>query len=177
MYGRAASHDSSVEIPPCIICSITENSWLHPRQGQCIYYHGVCSGYIIMSINSFCKSLFSYCSLCKLNSSLERELWHFNFQIKSCSWRVRSVILFLNPQVGPSISNLVVPCSFVLSVYTVMLVLAVYLCPSSVRAVATFSGIILFPLLYLCSCLYIYMCVCVLIFNLCFTIYQNLRIF
>ena len=41
------------------------------------------------------------------------------------SWRVRSVILFLNPQdeVGPSISSSVVPCSFVLSLYIVMLVL------------------------------------------------------
>ena len=68
----------------------------------------------------------------------------------SCSWRVRSVILFLNPQdaVVPSTSSLVVPCSFVLSVYIVMLVLLVYLCKSSVRAVATFSGIVLFPLLY-----------------------------
>ena len=64
--------------------------------------------------------------------------------------RVRSVILFLNPQdeVGPSTSSLVVPCSFVLLVYIVMFVLVVYLCPSSVRTVATFSGIVLFPLLY-----------------------------
>ena len=68
----------------------------------------------------------------------------------SCSWRVSSVILFLNPQdeVGPSTSSLVFLCSFVLSVYIVMLVLAVYLCPSSVRVAATFSGIVLFPLLY-----------------------------
>jgi hypothetical protein len=29
-----------------------------------------------------------------------------------------------------------------------MLVLVVYLCPSSVRVVATFCGIVLFPLLY-----------------------------
>ena len=57
---------------------------------------------------------------------------------------------FLNPrdEVGPSTSSLVVPCSFVLLVYIVMLVLVVYLCPSSVRVVATFSGIVLFPLLY-----------------------------
>ena len=34
------------------------------------------------------------------------------------------------------------------SFYIVMLVLVVYLCPSSVRVVATFSGIVLFPLLY-----------------------------
>ena len=68
----------------------------------------------------------------------------------SCSWRVRSVLPFLNPQdeVGPSTSSLVVPCSFVLLVYIVMLVLVVYLCPSSVRVVANFSGIVLFPLLY-----------------------------
>ena len=68
----------------------------------------------------------------------------------SCSWMVSSVILFLNPQdeVGPSTSSLVVPCSFVHLVYIVMLVLVVYLCPSSVRVVATFSGTVLFPLLY-----------------------------
>ena len=74
---------------------------------------------------------------------------HCSSSSSSCSWRVRSVILFLNPQdeVGSSISSLVVPCSFALSVYTVMLVLVVCLCPSSVRAVATFSGIVLFPLL------------------------------
>ena len=60
------------------------------------------------------------------------------------------IILFLNPQdeVGPSTSSLVVPCSFVRLVYIEMLVLVVYLCPSSIRVVATFSGIVLFPLLY-----------------------------
>ena len=74
----------------------------------------------------------------------------YGISSSSCSWRVSSVILFLNPQheVGPSTSSLAVPCSFVLSVYIVMLVFLVYLCPSSVRVVATFSGIVLFPLLY-----------------------------
>ena len=76
--------------------------------------------------------------------------WWWSSSSPSCSWRVRSVILFLNPQdaVGPSTSSSLVPCSFVLSVYIVMLVLVVYLCPSSVRVVATFSGIVLFPLLH-----------------------------
>ena len=61
--------------------------------------------------------------------------------------------LFLDPQdeVGPSISSSVVPCSFVLLVYIVVLVLVVCLCPSSVRVLATFSGTVLFPLL--CSVL------------------------
>ena len=47
--------------------------------------------------------------------------------------------LFLDPQneVGPSISSLVVQCSFILLVYIVVLVLVFYLCPSSVRVVAT----------------------------------------
>ena len=56
----------------------------------------------------------------------------------------------VHPQsgVGPSISSSVVLCSFVLLVCIVMLVLIFYLCPSSVRVVATFSGIVLFPLLY-----------------------------
>ena len=61
--------------------------------------------------------------------------------------------MFLDPQdvVGPSISSSVVLRSFVPLVYIVVLVLVVYLCPSSVRVVATFSGTILFPLL--CSVL------------------------
>ena len=54
-------------------------------------------------------------------------------------------------EVGPSISSSVVLCSFVPLVYIIVLVLAVYLCPSSVRVVATFSGTVLFPLL--CSVL------------------------
>ena len=71
----------------------------------------------------------------------------------SCSWRVRRVILFLDPQdeVGPSISSSVVLCFFVLLVYIVVLVLVICLCPSSVHAVATFPGTVLFPLL--CSLL------------------------
>ena len=86
----------------------------------------------------------------KLSVQVTSESQSTDKSSSSCSWRVRSVILFLNPQdeVGPSISSLAVPCSFVLSVYTVMLVLVVYLCPSSVRVVATFSGTVLFPLLY-----------------------------
>ena len=81
--------------------------------------------------------------------TLGRISIYISLSSSSCSWRVRSVILFLNPQdeVGPSTSSLVVPCPFVLSVYIVMLVLVVYLCPSSVRVVATFSGIVLFPFL------------------------------
>jgi len=61
--------------------------------------------------------------------------------------------MFLDPQdeVGPSISSLVVLCSFVLLVDIVVLVLVDCLCPSSVRVVATFSGTVLFPLL--CSVL------------------------
>ena len=56
--------------------------------------------------------------------------------------------LFLDPQdeVGTSIYSSVVLCSFVLSVYTVLLVLVVCLCPSSVHVVATFPGTVLFPL-------------------------------
>ena len=71
----------------------------------------------------------------------------------SCSWRVRHVSLFLDPQdeVGPSISSSVVLCIFVRLVCIVVLVLVVCLCPSSVHAVATFPGTVLFPLL--CSVL------------------------
>ena len=61
--------------------------------------------------------------------------------------------LFHNPQdeVGPSISSLVVLCSFVLLFDIVVFVLVYYLCPSPVRVVATFPGTVLFPLL--CSVL------------------------
>ena len=71
----------------------------------------------------------------------------------SCSWRVRHVSLFLDPQdeVGPSISSSVVLCFFVLLVYILVLVLVVCLRPSSVRVVATYPGNVLFPVL--CSVL------------------------
>ena len=57
--------------------------------------------------------------------------------------------LFLDPknEVGSSISSSVVLCSFVPLVYIVVLVFIFYLCPSSIRVVATFSGTVLFPLL------------------------------
>ena len=73
----------------------------------------------------------------------------------SCSWRVScvscSLILKVISEVGPSISSSVVLRSFVPLVYIVVFVLVVYLCPSSVSIVATFSGTVLFPLL--CSVL------------------------
>ena len=51
-------------------------------------------------------------------------------------------MLFLDRQdeIGPSISSSVVLCFFFLSVYIVVLVLVVCLCPSSIHVVATFSG-------------------------------------
>ena len=49
-------------------------------------------------------------------------------------------------EVGPSISSLVVLCSFVRLVYMAVLVLVVCLCPSSARVVATFR--VLFYFLY-----------------------------
>jgi len=61
--------------------------------------------------------------------------------------------LFIDPQdvVGPSSSSSVVLCSFVLSVYIVVLVLVFCFRPTSVHVVATFPGTVLFPLL--CSVL------------------------
>ena len=59
--------------------------------------------------------------------------------------------LDLQDEVGPSISSSVVLRSFVPLVYIVLLFLLVYLCPSSVRVVATFPGTVLSPLL--CSVL------------------------
>ena len=62
----------------------------------------------------------------------------------------QACFLFLDPQneTGPSISSSVVLCSFVLLVYIVVFVQLSCLCPSSVCVVATFSGTVLFPLLY-----------------------------
>ena len=59
--------------------------------------------------------------------------------------------LFLSPQSGvcPSISSSVVQCSVFLLVCISVPVFVVYLCPSSVCLVATFSGTVLFPLLYI----------------------------
>ena len=53
--------------------------------------------------------------------------------------------------VGPSISSSAVPCFFFLLVCISVPLLVSYLCPSSVRVVATFSGTVLF--LVLCSVL------------------------
>jgi hypothetical protein len=50
------------------------------------------------------------------------------------------LVLNLQDEVVPSISSSVVLCSFVLLVYIVVLAVVVYLCPSSVRVVATFSS-------------------------------------
>ena len=63
---------------------------------------------------------------------------------------MKACFLLPDPQgeVGPSVSSSVVLCSIVHLVYIVVLVLEVYLCPSSVRVVATFSGTVLFPVLF-----------------------------
>ena len=79
--------------------------------------------------------------------------WVFLFSSSSCSWRVRHVSLFLDPQdeVGPSISSSVVLCFFFRLVCILVLVLVVCLCPSFVHVLATFPGTVLFPVL--CSVL------------------------
>ena len=51
--------------------------------------------------------------------------------------------VFPQDEVGPSISSSVVLCSFVLLIDTIPFVFVFYLCPSSVRFVATFPGLIL----------------------------------
>jgi hypothetical protein len=55
-------------------------------------------------------------------------------------------MVYPQDEVGLSISSSFVLCSFVFSIYTVVLVLVLCLFPSSVRVVANFSGIVLFPL-------------------------------
>jgi hypothetical protein len=54
-------------------------------------------------------------------------------------------------EVSPSISSSVVLCSFVFSIYIVVLDLVSYLCPSSVRVVATFLVPFYFLYYVLCS--------------------------
>jgi len=70
----------------------------------------------------------------------------------SCSCRIRRVscsLILKMKLVPPSLPRS--SCSFVLLVDIVALVLVFYLCPSSVRVLATFPGTVLFPLL--CSVL------------------------
>ena len=81
------------------------------------------------------------------------DLQHCFSSSSSCSWRVRHVSLFLDPQDegGPSISSSVVLCFFVRLVCILVLVLVICLCPSFVHVLATFPGTVLFPVL--CSVL------------------------
>jgi len=71
----------------------------------------------------------------------------FFLSSSSSSSSSSSCSLLLDPQdeVGPSISSSVVQCFFVLLVYIVVIALVVCLCPSSVRALATFPGTVLLP--------------------------------
>ena len=88
-------------------------------------------------------------SITKANQKIIGVYWD-NYIIIIMFVKGQACFLFLNPQneVGPSISSSVVLCSFILLVYIVVLVLVFYMCPSSVRVVATFSGTVLFSLLY-----------------------------
>jgi len=65
----------------------------------------------------------------------------------------KACFLFLDSQdeVIPSISSSVVLCFFVLLVYNVALVLVFCLCPSSVRVVATFPGIVFISFTVFCA--------------------------
>jgi len=62
-----------------------------------------------------------------------------------------SCSLYPQNEIGLSISSSVALCSFVLLVYTVMLVLVFCLRPSSVCVVATFPGTVFFLYYILCS--------------------------
>jgi hypothetical protein len=63
-----------------------------------------------------------------------------------CWYSFISFTMFCAPVVS-SISSSVVPNTFFLSFYNAVPVSVVYLCPSSVRFVATFAGTLSFPLL------------------------------
>jgi len=91
------------------------------------------------------KCVFSYNAQQLLSADFGMTDVNHEFMNSSSS----SCFLFLDPQneVGPSISSSVILRSFVLLVYIVMLVLVFYLCPSSVCVAATFSGMVLFPVL------------------------------
>jgi len=101
------------------------------------------------------KSLLNYCYQHNSDTgsshgipTTHEETEIFIIIMMSVKGYVRS--LFLSPQsgVGTSISSSVIQCSLFLLVCISVPVLAVYFCPSSVHVVATFSGTILFPLLY-----------------------------
>ena len=74
--------------------------------------------------------------------------------------------LFLDPQneIGPSVSSWVVLCSFVILVYIVALVLVFYLCPSSVRVVATFPSTVLYCTVLYCTVLYCTVLYCTVLY-------------
>ena len=88
-----------------------------------------------------------------INSNMRRSLRNHNQRVVviiiMMFMKAWACFLFLDPQdeVGPAISSSGFLCSFVLLVYILALVLVFYLCPSSVRVVATFPGTVLFPLL------------------------------
>ena len=102
-----------------------------------------------ITVCSVTQLFWRFINMKHLDSSRASLVWNISSSSSSCSWRVRHVILFLDPQdeVGPSISSSVVLCFFFLVVYIVVLVLVVCLCPSFVHVVATFPGTVLFPLL------------------------------
>jgi len=89
-----------------------------------------------------CISVSSSLSSSSLYSSLSSSL--------SCSWRIRRVscsLILKKNLVPPSHPRSSYVHSFIL-VYIVTLALVFYLCPFTVRVVATFPGTDLFPLLY-----------------------------
>ena len=128
----------------------------HVREILCLKYKIFSCIYMqyLVSLPHFiaqCKSTL-YLVLSKYISK-KTNAYSSSSSSSSCSWRLRHVSLFLDPQdeVGPSISSSVVLCFFVRLVYIVVLVLVVCLCPSFVHVVATFPGTVLFPVL--CSVL------------------------
>ena len=100
--------------------------------------------FCILTFSSWCDAVISATNCNKLTPPLT-----FSSSSSSCSWRVRHISFFLDPQdeVGPSISSSVFLCFFVRLVYIVVFTLVVCLCPSSVHVVAIFPGTVLFPVL------------------------------
>jgi hypothetical protein len=131
-------------------------SWsLHLFLGRLMFlpsfglYCSACFVSLFVSILCTCCSHFSwYCRYKRfrhLTCNYHKQSWPALFSSSSlssssCSWRVRHLILFLDPQdeVGPSISSSVVLCFFVLLVYIVVLVLLVQRFPTFLTRGALF---------------------------------------
>jgi hypothetical protein len=94
------------------------------------------------------SSLWFFLCLCFVRQRIYKNIHNKNLPSSlSCSWRIRPVSVPWSSKWNWSLHLFLGrPMFFLLLVYIVTLVLVFYLCPSSIPFVATFPGIVLFPL-------------------------------